>query len=162
VNPTAPIADRSARAALSRTARVSYALIERKPDYVVKRVLKTKPPGRIATALNRRSNPDAQLYEDPAIAAAWAANTDEVRRQPDSGYLAAELALGAAPWGFDHRAVPVPVTLVSGEKDGGLDYARVWARELPQGRLVLVAGGHGGMVAPVVARRIVELLRGDD
>jgi hypothetical protein len=48
---------------------------------------------------------------------------------------------------------------VSGAKDAGLGYARVWARELPQGRLVVVPGGHTGMLAPAVGRQITELLR---
>lgn len=54
----------------------------------------------------------------------------------------------------------VPVCLVSGEKDAGLGYAQIWAQELPQGRLVTVPGGHMGMRAPAVARRVAELLAG--
>jgi hypothetical protein len=68
--------------------------------------------------------------------------------------------MASSPWGFDHRAVSVPVSLVSGEKDAGLPYAKVWAQELPEGRLVVVPGGHTGMLAPSVARRVVELLGG--
>ena len=160
VNSSTPVADRAARAALSRKARMSYSLVHRRANQIVVQLETGRAPGRLATALSRRANPDAHLYDDPATAAAWTANTAEIVRQRGSGYLQAELALVAAPWGFDHRAVSVPVALVSGEKDAGLGYARVWAQELPQGRLVLVPGGHGGMVAPSAARRVVELLLG--
>lgn len=160
VNPATPVADGAARAALSRKARMTYSFLERKPDLVTKRAEKAATPGRFAAALARRANPDAHLLDDSVTAAAWAANTAEVLRQPSSGYVASEVALATAPWGFDHRAVPVPVTLVSGEKDAGLGYAKVWAPELPQGRLVVVPGGHRGMLAPAVARRVAELLCG--
>jgi pimeloyl-ACP methyl ester carboxylesterase len=160
VNPATPVADRAARAALSRTARLSYVYLQRRSESVVKRLMKPATPGRFAAALARRTNPDAHLLDDPVTAAAWASNTAEVLRQPSSGYLASEIALAPSPWGFDHRAVPVPVTLVTGEKDGGFGYAKVWAKELPQGRLVVVPGGHTGMLAPSVARRVVELLGG--
>ena len=92
------------------------------------------------------------------VAAAWEANTAEARRQDPRAFLEIELAQAAAHWGFDHRAVPVPVTVVSGEKDAGLGYAKIWAEELPDAELVIVPGGHVGMLAPAVARRIVELL----
>lgn len=157
-NSSTPIADKAARAALSRTARLSYSYMQRKVDTIDD--LLTKKRGRIATALSRRSNPDAHLYDDPAIAAAHEANLAEAQRQPRSGYLQTEIRHCGSPWGFDHRAVTVPVCVVSGEKDAGLGYAQVWAQELPQGRLVTVPGGHGGMPAPAVSRRLVELLAG--
>lgn len=160
VNSSTPVADPAARAALSPTARMSYSLMARKPHLVTKRLMRNSPPGRLSSALTRRTNPDAHLLDDPATAAAWAANTAEVLRQPASGYLESELALVTAPWGFDHRGVPVPVIVVSGEKDAGLRYARLWAAEVPEGRLVVVPGGHTGMLAPAVARRIAELLGG--
>ena len=160
VNPATPVADGAARAALSRKARMSYSFLARNPDRVSGRLAKATPPGRIAAALARRANPDSHLLKDSVTAAAWAANTTEVFRQPGSGYVASEITLATAPWGFDHRAVQVPVALVSGEKDAGLGYAKVWARELPQGRLVVVPGGHTGMLAHAVARRVAELLRG--
>jgi pimeloyl-ACP methyl ester carboxylesterase len=158
LNASAPIADRDARAALSLTARLSYAYMLRKVDKIDD--LLTKKRGRIATAIARRTNPDAHLLADPVIAAAHASTLAEAVRQPWNGYLQTELRHCSSPWGFDHRAITVPVTLVSGEKDGGLDYATVWAQELPHGRLVTVPGGHGGMAAPAVSRRLVELLAG--
>ena len=160
VNSSTPVADSAARAALSRKGRLSYAYLARNPDRVATRLEKAKPPGRFAAALARWTNPDAHLLDDPVTAAAWAANSAEVLRQPDSGYIATEVSLAAAPWGFDHRAVTVPVSLVSGEKDAGLGYAKIWAQELPHGRLVTVPGGHMGMLAPAVARRVAELLAG--
>lgn len=157
-NSATPIADPAARAALSRKARMSYAFLERKADKLDDML--TKKRGRIAAALTRWTNPDAHLYCDPAIAAAQAANAAEALRQPRNGYLQTETGHCSAPWGFDHRAVAVPVTVVSGVKDAGLGYAKVWAEELPHGRLVTVPGGHGGMAAPAVSRRLVELLAG--
>jgi pimeloyl-ACP methyl ester carboxylesterase len=159
-NSSTPIADPAARAAVSRKTRLSYAYLARNADKLDDKL--TKKRGRIYTALARRANPDAHLLDDPVIAAAHEANITEAFRQPRSGYLQTEIRHCSTPWGFDHRAVPVPVTIVSGEKDGGLDYAKVWARELPQGRLVIVPGGHGGMAAPAVSRRLVELLAGVD
>jgi pimeloyl-ACP methyl ester carboxylesterase len=157
-NSSTPIADPAACAALSRTARLSYAFMTRKGDRLDDLV--TRKRGRLVTALARRTNPDAHLLEDPTIAAAHLATLAEAQRQPGNGYLQTEIALCSSPWGFDHRAVTVPVCVVSGEKDAGLGYARVWAAELPQGRLVTVPGGHGGMAAPVVSRRLAELLAG--
>jgi len=160
VNPSTPVADPAARAALSLKGRISYRLIGRQTDRIASYLTRGKAPGRFASALNRRSNPDAHLADDPAIAAMQAATLAEVLRQPVREYLRTEVGHCTGPWGFDHRAVSVPVTIVSGDKDGGLGYARVWARELPQGRLVTVPGGHGGMPAPAVSRRVVELLAG--
>lgn len=160
VNPATPVADGAARAALPVMARLTYLLLERKPDLVTGRLKKGASPGKLATALARRTNPDAHLLDDSATAYAWSANNAEALRQANSGYLDSEVALATAPWGFDHRAVPVEVTVVSGEKDAGLSYAKVWARELPQGRLVVVPGGHLGILAPEVARRVVDLLCG--
>lgn len=160
VNSATPVADRAARAALSLRAWMSYTYLERKPEAVAERLAKAAKPGRLAVALARRTNPDVRLLEDPDTGAAWATNTAEVLRQPSSGYIASEVSLATKPWDFDHRAVPVPVTLISGEKDAGIGYAKVWAQELPNGRLVVVPGGHMGMLAPAVARRIVELLAG--
>ena len=157
-NSSTPIADAAARAALSRTARLSYAFMQRRGDKV--EGLLTKKPGRIATALARRTNPDAHLLDDPQILAAHEANIAEALRQAGNGYLRTEIQHCSGPWGFDHRAVQVPVTVVSGEKDAGLGYAKVWAQELPDARLVTVPGGHGGMPEPVVARRLAELLSG--
>ena len=157
-NSSTPVTDAAARAALSRTARASYAMMTRKIDDLDDML--TKKRGRIATALARRMNPDAHLLDDPVVAAAHEANIAEAQRQPRNGYLQTEIQHCTSPWGFDHRAVSVPVTVVSGEKDAGLGYARVWADELPQGRLVVVPGGHGGMPAPVVSRRLAELLAG--
>jgi pimeloyl-ACP methyl ester carboxylesterase len=156
-NASAPVADKAARAALPLTARLSYGWMRRNSDKLDDML--TKKRGRLATALSRR-NPDARLFEDPTIAAAHAATVAEAMRQPRNGYLQTEIRHCTSPWGFDHRAIQVPVVVVSGEKDGGLDYAKVWAAELPEGRLVTVAGGHGGMAAPAVSRRLVELLAG--
>jgi len=157
-NSATPIADKAAHAALSRKARLSYAYMLRKADRIDDML--AKKPGRIAAAIARRANPDAHLLEDATIAAAHAATIAEALRQPRNGYLQTELRHTSSPWGFDHRAVAVPVSVVSGAKDAGLDYAKVWAQEVPQGRLVVVAGGHNGMAAPVVSRRLVELLAG--
>jgi len=157
-NSSTPIADQAARAALSRKARFSYTFMQRKIDKLDDML--TKKRGRIATFLARRANPDAHLLQDPTIAAAHAATIAEALRQPRNGYLQQEIAHCSSPWGFDHRAVAVPVAVVSGEKDAGLGYAKVWAQELPNGRLVVVPGGHGGMPAPAVSRRLAELLAG--
>jgi pimeloyl-ACP methyl ester carboxylesterase len=157
-NSSTPIADPGARAASSRRARMSYAYMVRRSDKLDD--MTSKPPGRLAAFLNKRSNPDLHLLDDPVIAAAHAANMAEAMRQPRNGYLRQEIAHCTQPWGFDHRAVRVPVAVVSGDKDGGLPYAKVWAQELPDGRLVVVPGGHGGMAAPQVSRRLVELLAG--
>jgi pimeloyl-ACP methyl ester carboxylesterase len=163
VNSTTPVFDPAAKAALSRNARMLYSMLERKPGMIAKQAEKSRTPGRLATALLRRTNPDAHLLLDnPDMAAHWAANLAEIDRQPASGFVLAEVTMATRSWGFDHRAVPVPVTVVSGEKDGGLGYAKVWAEELPQGRLVVVPGGHTGMLDPVVAHRIAELLAGRD
>ena len=120
----------------------------------------TKPPSRITRFLSKRGNPDLHLLDDPVVAAAHERTLAEARRQPRNGYLQQEIQHCTEPWGFDHRAVSVPVTIVSGEQDAGLVYARIWATELPNGRLVTVPGGHGGMPAPAVSRRLVELLAG--
>ncbi len=157
-NSSTPIADRAARKALSHTARLSYAYMQRKADTIDD--LLTKKRGRLATAFARHSNPDAWLFDQPDIAAAHAATIAEALRQPRNGYLQTEIHHSSNPWGFYHRAVAVPVTLVSGKKDGGLAYAKVWAQELPQGRLVVVPGGHNGMPAPDASRRLAELLAG--
>jgi pimeloyl-ACP methyl ester carboxylesterase len=157
-NSSSPIADPAARAVLPRKTRLSYAFLARR-SHKLEDML-TKKQGRIATALSRRGNPDLHLLDDPAIAAAHAATIAEARRQSKNGYFETELAHSTSPWGFDHRAVSVPVTIVSGVQDGGLEYAKVWATELPNGRLVTVPGGHGGMAAPVVSRRLAELLAG--
>jgi len=158
-NPSTPIADKAARSALSLKGRLSYAFIGRMTEKIATQLSNPKPPGRFATAMNRR-NPDAHLLDDPAVVAAQQASLAEVLRQPVREYLHTEIDHCTGPWGFDHRAVAVPVTIVSGEKDAGLGYAKVWATELPNGRLVTVAGGHGGMAAPAVSRRLVELLAG--
>jgi pimeloyl-ACP methyl ester carboxylesterase len=160
VNSSTPVTDDAARAALSFKTRMSYRYLARNPGRLSARLESGKPRGKLAAALTRLANPDAALLNDPVTAAAWAANLTEALRQRGSGSIAAEVTLATTPWGFDHRAVSVPVFMVSGEKDGGLGYARVWAQELPQGRLVVVPGGHTGMLAPAVGRRIVELLGG--
>ena len=157
-NSSTPVADPAARAALSRTGRFSYRALAQRADKLEDMV--TRKRGRLATALERRMNPDAHLLDDPGIRAAHEATLAEARRQPGNGYLQQEIQHCTSPWGFDHRAVSVPVAIVSGEKDAGLPYARVWAQELPRGRLVTVPGGHGGMAAPVVSRRLAELLAG--
>jgi pimeloyl-ACP methyl ester carboxylesterase len=157
-NSSSPVADAAARAALPRKTRLSYAFLARRAHKLENMV--TKEQGRISAALSRRGNPDLHLLADPTIAAAHAATIAEARRQSKNGYFEAEIAHCTSPWGFDHRAVTVPVTVVSGEQDAGLTYARVWAKELPQGRLVVVPGGHGGMAAPAVSRRLAELLAG--
>ena len=157
-NSSSPSADKAARAALSRKARLAYAYMARNSDKIDDIV--TKKRGRLLTALARRTNPDLHLLDDPVILAAHEANQAEVSRQPESGYLKTEILHCTQPWGFDHRAVSVPVTIVSGVKDAGLSYAKVWANELPQGRLVTVPGGHGGMPAPAVSQRLAELLAG--
>jgi pimeloyl-ACP methyl ester carboxylesterase len=157
-NSSTPIADRAAWAALTRTTRLSYRFMTHKGPRLDD--LMTRRPGRIATFWATRTNPDVHLLEDPRVVAAHEANVAEALRQPRNGYLQTEIRHCSSPWGFDHRAVSVPVAVVSGEKDGGLGYAKVWASELPQGRLVVVPGGHGGMPAPAVSRRLVELLAG--
>lgn len=159
-NSSTPIADKQARAVVGRKAVMSYAFLARRAEKLDDML--TKKPGRIATALAKRSNPDLHLFLDPTIVAAHEATIAEARRQPRNGYLQQEIAHCTQPWGFDHRAVPCPVAVVSGAKDAGLRYARVWASELPQGRFVEVPGGHGGMAAPEVSRRLVELLAGRD
>ena len=157
-NSSTPIADKAAAAAVGRKARLSYAFMLRKADKLDDML--TKRPSRLMTALSRRTNPDVHLLSDPVIAAAHEATIAEALRQPRNGYLQTEIRHCTSPWGFDHRAIAAPVAIVSGEKDAGLSYAKVWATELPEGRLVTVPGGHGGMAAPAVSRRLVELLAG--
>jgi pimeloyl-ACP methyl ester carboxylesterase len=159
-NPSSPVADPAARAGLSRKGRMSYAYMGRKADSIVERLATRHKPGRIATLLNKLSNPDVRLMDDPAVAAIASRIAAELTAQDVREYLTRELELCMGRWGFDHRAVSVPVTLVSGEKDAGLDYARVWVTELPDARLVVVPGGHGGMPGKVASRRIVEALAG--
>ena len=160
VNSTTPVADLAARAALTRAGRLSYAFLARDPQRTARQALASESRGRFATWVSRVSNPDWPLLTEPANAAHWAATLAEARKQGVDHGLLPELRMAVSPWGFDHRAVPVPVAMVSGEKDTGLGYARIWAEELPQGRLVVVPGGHTGILAPRVARRIVELLLG--
>jgi pimeloyl-ACP methyl ester carboxylesterase len=157
-NSSTPIADKAAAAAAGRKARLSYAFMLRRADRLDDML--TKRPGRLMTELSRRTNPDVHLLSDPVIAAAHEATIAEALRQTRNGYLQTEVRHCTSPWGFDHRAIAAPVAIVSGEKDAGLSYAKVWATELPQGRLVTVPGGHGGMAAPAVSRRLVELLAG--
>ncbi|GAA1956668.1 alpha/beta hydrolase [Amycolatopsis minnesotensis] len=160
VNPAIPVADTAARAALSRKTRMIYGVLERNPQRFVRAVEQPSSRGWLIATLSRFGNPDAHLFADPERAAMLAALRSEAARQPHSGGLAQELALGVGDWGFDHRAVTTPVFLLCGEKDSGLGYAKVWAGELPQGHLSLVPGGHMGIFAPAVARRVTELLRG--
>jgi len=159
-NPTTPVADPRARAALSLGTRLSYRLLARRAERVD--ALLGASSGRVVSLLTRYVNRDARLLDDPTIAAAHAANLAEAARQSPSGHLRTEIRHSTDPWGFDHRSVTVPVVLVSGEHDAGLTYARQWVTELPQARLVTVPGGHGGMPAPEVSRRLVELLAGLD
>ena len=159
-NPTTPVADGRARAALSMRARLSYRFLARRAERLEDTLL--RPPGPALRAFTRLFNRDAHLLEDPEVAAAHAANLAEAGRQAGGGQLRNEIAHSTNPWGFDHRAVPVPVVLVSGEHDAGLPYARRWVEELPNGRLVTVSGGHAGMAAPAVSRRLVELLAQQD
>lgn len=158
VNSTTPIADKAALAALSRKGRMSYAYMTRSPEKIAAKVRNPKPQGRLMKAFVRKANPDAVLLEDPATAAAWQLNTAEAMSQPAEDYLIPELVMTMKPWGFDHRAITVPVRMVSGELDAGLDYAKIWAAELPHGELVIVPRGHTGILDPAVARRIVEVL----
>ena len=160
LNASTPVCDARALASLSLKGRMSYRYMKRSREKIVASLQAAKPPGRIGTVISRYTSPDARLYADPVVAGAWGANLEEARRQPDSGYLQAEIDLATSPWDFDHRAIPVPVTVMSGDQDAGLGYAKVWATELPQGRLVVVPGGHGNIVAPAVSRRIVEVLLG--
>ena len=156
-NSSTPIADTAARAAAGRKTTLSYRLLARRVDKLDD--LLGKEPGAIVDFFAKRS-PDAHLLLDPTVAAAQAANKSEALRQPRNGYLQQEITHCTQPWGFDHRAVPCPVAVVSGAKDAGLRYAKAWAAELPQGRFVEVPGGHGGLPRPEVSRRLVELLAG--
>lgn len=156
-NSSTPIADPAARRAAGRKTALSYRVMVRKAPGLDE--MMGKDPGPVVRFFNRL-NPDAHLLADPEIARAHAASVAEARRQLGNGYLQTEIAHCTQPWGFDHRAVPVPVAVVSGAKDAGLRYAKVWATELPQGRFVEVPGGHGGMPAATVSRRLVELLAG--
>lgn len=157
VNPASPCADPQARAHLSRIARTSYRLLDSKPGIAVKAVV--KPPTGLAKWFSDRANPDARLLEDPVIAQQQRDSRAEVLRH-GTDYLFEEVRLASGPWGFDHRAVPVEVVLLSGEKDAGLGYARRWVEELPNGRLETFPGGHLGLFAPAVGRRIAEVLAG--
>jgi len=159
-NSSAPIADAHARAALGWKARLSYRLTVRRVDRLDD--MMTKAHGPIARRLASLANPDAQLYDQPDVAVAHAATLREAVRQPSNGNLQIEVRHLSQPWGFDHRAITVPVAIVSGARDAGLGYARAWAQELPQGRLVVVPGGHLAMPDPRVSRRLVELLAGVD
>jgi pimeloyl-ACP methyl ester carboxylesterase len=157
LNASAPIADAAAWAALTPEAQAAYTHLTTNAEAVAQH-LATHPD--ISIYLDPATNPDAHLFADPETAAAFRANLAEGARQQRSEYLSEELALVSADWGFDHRAVPVPVAMASGEVDSGRGYAEIWAEELPRGRLVLLPGGHLNILDPQVAGRIVELLLG--
>jgi pimeloyl-ACP methyl ester carboxylesterase len=157
-NSSTPIADKAARAIVGRKAALSYGMLARRSHKLDDML--AKPPGPVMRVLARRTNPDAHLVLDPAVAEAHSANMAEALRQPRNGHLQTEIRHCTQPWGFDHRAVAVPVVVVSGAQDGGLRYAKAWAAELPHGRFVEVPGGHGGMARTEVSRRLVELLAG--
>jgi pimeloyl-ACP methyl ester carboxylesterase len=158
VNSTTPVADAAAVAVLPAQSREAYANLARDPEAVAARVAAAAEPDPAALEAARAHNPDAHLLDDPQTRAAWERNTAEVLRQPSKDYVVSEITLSTSPWGFDHRAVPHPVTLVSGELDAGLAYAKVWAQELPHSRLVTLPGGHMGMLAPAFARVVVAAL----
>ena len=158
-NPSSPVADEVARAALGPEVVGHYELLMSNLEHLDAMVAQSA--GAEAIAATTDTNPDAHLLKDPVFAAAHEAVIAEARRQAGNGYLQVELTHSTSVWGFDHRAVSVPVTLVSGEQDAGLAYAKVWMDEVPNGRLVVVPGGHGGMAAPAVSRTIVQSLAGE-
>lgn len=158
VNPASPIFDPAVLAALPRSARARYGLLAKKPELVT-RAAAGKEPGALMRFAMRRLDPDAALMQEPTHAERVKANRAELQRQPDAGYLVNEVKLALGRWGFDHRAVPVPVVLFSGEKDAGLAYAKIWADELPDGTLETFPGGHLGLFRPENTRRVVASLR---
>ena len=91
---------------------------------------------------------------EPEVVALVEANLDSVSWQT----IQRELELATRPWGFDHRAVPCPVVIFSGESDLSLYYADTWARELRNGRSARLTGGHIP-VAPASRRLIVSTWR---
>jgi len=138
INASTPLHDPVARRATPLRVRASYALV-RHAVPVTLWTLKRFASSARADDLVRRS-------------------AREVLRQPESGYLATEIRLVSADWGFDHRAVAQPVEVFTGDRDPGYRYARIWAERLPAGRLQVFAGGHGDFAAPAARERIVAAM----
>ena len=161
VNPAVPIADPAVRASLSRTTRLAYDFVSKHPERATRGLTSPQSPGVLLRLMERLKNPDAEVMAQPGAVALTTALRKEAACQPDRTGLLDEIRLGPGGWGFDHRAVTVPVSFLIGEKDTSLGYVRVWATELPKGRLVLAPGGHSNLFAAAVARTACELLRGE-
>ncbi len=138
INTSTPLHDAVAHRATPMGVRLTYALVRRAVP-LTQWSLKGFANSAKADDLVRRS-------------------AREVLRQPDSGYLAEEIRLASADWGFDHTAVAQPVEIFTGDRDPGYRYARIWAERLPAGRLHVFAGGHGGFQAPQARERIVAAM----
>jgi pimeloyl-ACP methyl ester carboxylesterase len=138
INASTPLHDPVARQATPPGVRLTYALI----GHAVPLTLWT---------LKRYAN--SPRADDRARRSAL-----EVLRQPSAGYLAQEVRLASADWGFDHTAVAQPVEIFTGDRDPGHRYARVWAERLPAGRLHVFPGGHGDFEAPEALARIIAAM----
>lgn len=138
INTSTPLHDPVARQATPLRVRLSYALVRHAAALTL-------------WSLKRLAN--SAKADDRVRRSAR-----EVLRQPDSGYLAQEIRLASADWGFDHAAVTQPVEIFTGDRDPGYRYARIWASLLPAGRLHVFPGGHGGFEAPEARERIVAAM----
>src|SRR5581483_11598707 len=136
INSSTPLHDPAARSVTPLVIQGSYALMRYAPRiglrWAIRNMRKAEGPLR--------------------------ASIREALRQPDSPYLAQELALASHRWDFDHTAIAQPVDIFSGDRDGGYRYASVWAKQLPSGRLHVFAGGHGDFATPEAAKRIVAAM----
>jgi pimeloyl-ACP methyl ester carboxylesterase len=135
INASTPVHDPVARRATPLSVRLAYALMRHSLPMVLWSV-KRFANSATASDLLRRS-------------------ARESIRQPASGYLAQEIRLVTADWGFDHAAVAQPVEIFTGDRDGGYRYARIWAERLPAGRLHVFPGGHVDFAVPETLERIV-------
>lgn len=160
INSTTPVADRDARRALARSGRLAYGLMRVAPRLLGRRVasaaLREVDDAKPSV---RGRGPDAAVQADPELAALVRQTGVEASSGAHgAAYLAEEMALGVAPWGFDHRAVGQRVEIFTGDRDGGAPYARRWATELPDAGLHVFPGGHGSFLLPGARAQIVQVM----
>jgi pimeloyl-ACP methyl ester carboxylesterase len=92
---------------------------------------------------------DAAVRRQPGVEPALWRMWDEGLRAGPRG-LAADVAAGLGPWGFDPSRVRTPTRLFYGDDDPvvGLPDARWWEQALPEAQLSVLQGGH---LLPVTA-----------
>lgn len=143
INPATPIYDPVHRPMVPASVRWLWTLVKYLPQAFLWLGRRARSKGAAASATPVDTEPDvAALVEANLASATWRT-------------LQRELELATRPWGFDHRAVSCPVVIFSGIDDPSLYYAETWARELPNGRSVVLSGGHIP-VAPASRQRIVS------